>query len=153
MTVGHTGLDTAERLSFTLSAAAVAASLALGSALFAASVALGAAIEAANYRALRRACERLFSGEIAGGRAWGAGYALRFVFVGAAMGLALYAGAHPVGLVLGLSMIVPAVVVSALRARIPEAPATAVPPPDDASWEDWNPWLAREREQPDEDEQ
>ena len=63
------------------------------------------------------------------------------------MYLALYAGASPAGLVLGLSLIVPAAVWVAFRTPVPVAPDTGyeVPPPDDPSWDDWNPWLARPR--------
>ncbi len=147
------GLDTTERLNLTLSAGAVAASWMFASGPFALALALGSTIEAVNYRVLRRAAERLFTGELAGSSAWTAGYALRFVFVGAAMVAALAAGAHPVGLVLGLSMIVPAAVVAAWRAKSPPVSALPVPPPDDASWERWNPWLAQEREEREEEDE
>lgn len=138
--------DPIERLNLTLSAGAVAASLALASPQFSASLALGAAFEVANFRALRRATRRLFSGEIGGGGPWSAIFAVRFVLLGGAMYAALAAGAHPIGLILGLSMIVPAVVVVAWRTPPPAPePGPPVPPPDDPSWDEWNPWLARER--------
>jgi hypothetical protein len=66
------------------------------------------------------------------------------------IGAALYFGAHPVGLLIGLSLIVPAAIIEAWRARPavnPEAPQLA---PDDPDWERWNPWLAREREESEE---
>ena len=127
-------------------------SLAFVSTVFSLSVAVGTAIEAVNYRVLRRATDRLFSGQLTGGRAWSAAFALRFFFLGAAMTVAILAGAHPVGLVLGLSTIVPAAIVVAWRKRPTAAPATAPPPaPDDPSWDRWNPWLARERDVFDED--
>jgi hypothetical protein len=47
---------------------------------------------------------------------------------------------------------VPAVVLAAWRARPAPGPAGDAPPPDDPSWDAWNPWLARERELPGEDE-
>ena len=78
---------------------------------------------------------------------------LRFVLLGAGVGLALYVGAHPVGLVIGLSLIVPATLIAAWMARPEPAPATPAPPPDDPSWDDWNPWLARVREPDDEEDQ
>lgn len=136
-----------ERLNLGLSVGAVAVSLAVAPPPFTAGVAAGAVFEAANFRVLGRATQRLFGGEVRGGRAWMAGYALRFVLLAAAMGLALHAGAHPVGLVLGLSTIVPAVVLFAWRNPPAPVPAevAAAPPPDDPSWDDWNPWLARER--------
>jgi len=62
------------------------------------------------------------------------------------IGVALYLGADPVGLLIGLSLIMPAAVIEAWRARPPvdaSAPALA---DDDPTWERWNPWLARERE-------
>lgn len=147
------GLDTTERLNLTLSASAVAVSWTLASGAFALALALGSAIEAVNYRVLRRATERFFAGELAGSSAWTAGYGLRFVFVGVAMAAALAAGAHPVGLVLGLTMIVPSAVVAAWRTQPPTLPTFAVPPPEDPSWERWNPWLARERDPADEDDE
>jgi hypothetical protein len=69
--------------------------------------------------------------------------------------VALHQGAHPVGLVLGLSMIVPAALAGAWMKRPAaaageEAPA---PVPDDASWDDWNAWLARPRDPEREDDE
>ncbi|MCG8436375.1 MAG: hypothetical protein MJA83_20350, partial [Gammaproteobacteria bacterium] len=64
---------------------------------------------------------------------------------------ALRYGADPVGLLLGLSLIVPAVVLAAWRARPdadPNAPALS---PDDPAWDAWNPWTAREHEPDDEE--
>ncbi len=54
-------------------------------------------------------------------------------------------GAHPVGLVIGLSTIIPAAILEAWRARpLIESAATGLAP-DDPAWDRWNPWLARER--------
>ena len=133
-----------ERTNLKLSAGAVVASLALVSPLFALSLALGAAFEALNFRGLRLGAEALFAGELPARRAGILGP--RLVLLALALGVALYAGAHPVGLVVGLSLILPAAVIEAWRARPridPSAPALA---PDDEAWERWNPWLARERE-------
>jgi ATP synthase I chain len=140
-------IDPIERWNLGISAGAIAASLALAPATFTAGLAVGAALEAANFRVLRRATQRMFGGELRGGRAWTGGFALRFVLLGAALYAAVHAGAHPVGLALGLSTIVPAVVLYAWRNRPASDPAAAqtVAPPDDPSWDDWNPWLARER--------
>ena len=69
-----------------------------------------------------------------------------FLLLGFSVWAALALGAHPVGLLLGLSLVVPGVVLAAWRARpapSPDAPALAA---DDPSWEAWNPWLARERD-------
>jgi hypothetical protein len=75
-----------------------------------------------------------------------ASFGLRFVLLAGAIWAALALGAHPVGLLIGLSLFVPGVLLAAWRARPapdPEAPALAA---DDPSWEAWNPWLARERD-------
>jgi hypothetical protein len=147
-----------ERLNFGISAGAVAAGFALASPVFAASLAFGAAIEAANFRALRAAASRLFGGDLAAGRAapgppdlqmgkaWAAGFGLRFGFLAVAISLALNAGAHPVGLVIGLSTTIPAVVLGAIYMRPPVLETGPAPPPDDPSWDAWTPWLARERD-------
>jgi hypothetical protein len=137
-------LDPVERLNLGISAGAVAAGLALASVPFAASLALGAALEALNFRVLHGAAERLFAGDLAMGRAWAVGFGARFVMLAVAIGYALHAGAHPIGLTLGLSTIVPAVVAGAWLQRPPVREAEPGPPPDDPSWDLWNPWLARE---------
>lgn len=142
-------LDPMERLNFGISAGAVAASWALASPAFAVSLALGAAIEAVNFRALREASARLFAGDLAMGKAWAMGFGLRFAFLAVAISLALGGGAHPVGLVIGLSTTIPAVVLGAWLRRPPilrDLESVPAPPPDDPSWDAWNPWLARERE-------
>jgi hypothetical protein len=135
-----------ESLNFGISAGAVAAAFALASPVFAASLAFGAAIEAANFRALRAAANRMFSGDLTMGKLWAAGFGLRFGFLAIAISLALNAGAHPVGLVIGLSTTIPAVVLGAIYMRPPILETGPAPPPDDPSWDAWNPWLARERD-------
>jgi hypothetical protein len=135
-----------ERLNFGISAGAVAAGFALASPVFAASLAFGAAIEAANFRALRAAAFRLFDGDLTMGKVWAAGFGLRFGFLAIAISLALNAGAHPVGLVIGLSTTIPAVVLGAIWMRPPVLETGPAPLPDDPSWDAWNPWLARERD-------
>ena len=140
--------DPFERANLTLSAGAVAAAFAIAPAGFTASLAAGAALEVANFRALRRAKQRLFSGDIQGGWAWTALFGIRFALLGFAMYVALQAGADPIALVLGLSLIVPATIWVAWRMPPPVVPTSALAaalPPDDPSWDDWNPWLARER--------
>lgn len=135
-----------ERMNLGISAGAVAAAFALASPVFAASLAFGAAIEAVNFRALRAGASRLFAGELAMGKAWAAGFGLRFGFLAIAISLALSAGAHPVGLVIGLSTTIPAVVLGAIYMRPAVLETGPAPPPDDPSWDSWNPWLARERD-------
>jgi hypothetical protein len=139
-------LDPMESLNFGISAGAVAAGFALASPAFAASLAFGAAIEAANFRALRSAATRMFSGDLQMGKMWAAGFGLRFGLLAIAISLALSAGAHPVGLVIGLSTTIPAVVIGAILQRPAIVQTGPAPPPDDASWDEWNPWLARERD-------
>lgn len=133
-------------------AGASAASLALVSPRFAASLLLGAALETLNFRSFWRSSERLFGLENASRVALGA-FGLRFVLLAAALYFALQVGAHPVGLVVGLSMIIPAVVLAAWRARPEPGVALPPPPPDDPSWDEWNPWTARERAPRDDDEE
>jgi hypothetical protein len=135
------------------SAGAAAASWALVSPRFAGSLALGAVLEAVNFRALFRYWRgSLLGGERLGLAAFGS-FGLRFVALAGVLWAALELGAHPVGLLLGLSLVLPAVVIAAWRARPlpdPDAPALAE---DDPSWEAWNPWLARERDPPDDEDE
>jgi len=141
------GVVAIQRLNLGLSAAAVAAGWALVSPLFASSVALGAAVEIWNFRGLHRGALQLFSGVSAGGFA-AAGFGLRFLFLAVAIGFGLHAGAHPVGLALGVSMIVPATLIGAWIAR-PRGLGSSdvpVPPPDDPSWDRWSVWRVAERE-------
>jgi hypothetical protein len=67
------------------------------------------------------------------------------------MGSARRFGAHPLGLLLGLSLIMPAAIFEAWRARPPLDPSAPALAPDDPSWDRWNPWLARESDPSDED--
>ena len=128
------------------SAGAAAASWALVSPQFAGSLVLGAALEALNFHALfghwRSA---LLGSERTSLAAFGSG-AVRLLLLAGAIWGALAWGAHPIGLSVGLSLIMPAVVLAAWRVRpLPSADAPALEP-DDPSWEAWNPWLARERD-------
>ncbi len=145
--------DTTERLNLAIAGGAIATSAAFAPPLFTASLTLGAVVEAVNYRALSRHAGLFFGGQIANARGWTAGFGLRFLMLATAMAVSLKAGAHPVGLVIGLSTIVPAVVIVAFR-NPPSPPVSAgdVPPPDDPSWDEWNPWMARERDPDEEDE-
>lgn len=132
-------------------AGAVAAGYELVSPRFAASLALGALLETLNFRFLWRASQRILLAGAPAGAVLGA-FGLRFALLALALWAALRAGADEVGLVIGLSLMVPAVVLAAWRARPAPGPAGDAPPPDDPSWDAWNPWLARERELPGEDE-
>jgi len=129
-----------------LAAVAGAASLAWASPRFAASMGVGALLQLANFRALWNSCEKIL---LVGGNGAGlaiATFSVRFVLLGLAVGIALWAGLDANGLVVGLSMIIPAAVLAAWRARPPilaNAPALDA---DDPSWDLWSPWTARERE-------
>jgi hypothetical protein len=138
--------ESIERLNLAFSAGAVATSAVVASPLFTASLALGAMLEVVNFRALRRATDLLFAGTLQGARPWTFLFALRFAFLAVVMYVAIEAGAHPIGLLLGLSAIVPASLIVAWRTPPPVLESSVpVPPPDDPSWDAWNPWLARER--------
>jgi hypothetical protein len=133
-----------ERWNLGLSAGAVVASFAFASPRFAYSVAAGAVLEAMNFRGLHRASERFFEGTLPG--SWQAGFALRFGLLAAGIVVAVVLGAHPIGLLVGLSLMVPAAVIGAWRSRPPIQPDAPVLPPDDPEWDRWDPWLAREHE-------
>lgn len=137
-------IDPIERLNLTLSAGAVAASLALVSPAFALSLAIGAGLEALNFRGLRRSAQFLFWGEISGSGPWLGVYGLRYSILVIGIGAALYFGAHPVGLIVGLSLIMPATVIEAWRNRPPIDPDAPALDPEDPAWDRWDPWLARE---------
>ncbi len=144
--------DSTEQLNAAIASVVVVAALAFATPLFAASVAAGAALEAVNFRGLRRSAELLLRGRVSGSRIWSGIAALRFVLLGVALAIAIHVGVDPLGLALGLSLVMPAAIIAAWRSRpavVADAPALA---PDDPSWERWNPWLAREREDDDDDE-
>lgn len=144
-------IDPIERFNLALAAGGVAGSYALAGPAFASSLALGAAFAALNFRALRTASEKLFSGELAGSGPWVALFGLRFALLAVAIGLALHAGAHPAALVIGLSLIVPSAVAGAWLMRPAVDPSAPALDADDPEWDVWNPWLAREVDPADED--
>jgi hypothetical protein len=146
-------IDPIERTHLTLSAGAVAASLALATPLVAVSLATGAILEAVNFHGLRRSAQFLFWGEIAGGRGWSGVFALRFGLLVIGIGGALALGADPLGLIVGLSLIMPAAVFEAWRMRPPIDPTASALAPEDPAWDSWNPWLARERAQDEDDDE
>jgi hypothetical protein len=132
--------------SIVLSAGAAAASWALVSPRFAGSLVLGAVLEALNFRALFGYWQRgLLGGERVGWARF-ASFGLRFVVLALSLWAALELGAHPAGLLIGLSLVVPAVVLAAWRVRPPPDPQAPALAPDDPSWDAWNPWTARERD-------
>jgi hypothetical protein len=144
-------LDPIERTNLALGAGAVAATYFLTSPAFALSLGAGALLEAVNFRGLLRSGQFLFWGQIQGSRGWTGVFALRFSLLVLGIGCALALGAHPVGLVVGLSLIMPAAVFEAWRARPPLDPNAPSLAPDDPAWELWDAWRAREREPREED--
>jgi hypothetical protein len=149
--IGIRPVRSIERVNLALAGAAVAAAIAFVSPWFALSLALGVALEATSFRALSSAARRLFTGELAGSGPWLGVFAARFALLAFALWASLGAGAHPVGLVVGLSLIVPAALLGAWLDRPPILEPGPAPPPDDPLWDRWDPWLAREREAPRDD--
>jgi hypothetical protein len=143
-------IDPIERTNLTLSAGVVAASLALASPGFALSVAAGALLELWNFRGLRRSADFLLFGQIRGG-AWIGVYSMRMGLLAIGIGAALYLGAHPVALLIGLSLVVPASLLEAWRARPPVDPTARALAVEESDWERWNPWLARELDESEDD--
>lgn len=143
-------IDPIERINLTLSAGAVAASLVLATPTFAVSLAVGALLEAVNFRGLRRQAQFLFWGQIRSGSSWSGIFALRFGILVIGIGAALAFGADPAGLLVGLSLIMPAAVIEAWRTRPPIDPHARALASDDPEWDRWNAWLAREREETEE---
>jgi len=142
-------LERVERVNLGLSAGAVAASFALATPHFASSLAAGALLEALNLGALYRGAVRFFAGEIGGAGPWLGLYATRFTLLAVGILLVLRAGAHPVALVVGLSLSMPAVLIDAWLHRPPRLEHELRPPPapDDPSWERFSVWRARELEE------
>ncbi len=145
--------DPIERMNLTLSVGAVAASFALAPPVFAGSVAVGAVLEAINFRGLYRASQLLFQGAVPEGARWSSGFGLRFALLAGGVAVALQVGADAIGLLIGLSLIIPASIIEAWRNRPPIDPDAPALDPDDEEWSRWNPWLAREREADPEDDE
>lgn len=140
-----------ERMNLTLSTGGMAAMFAFAPGGFATSYALGVALEAVNFRALVACSARLFSGELAGGRPWAAMMAMRLFVLCSALAVALWGGAHPLGLLAGVSTVVPAIAVAAWIHRPQgDTPLPALAP-DDPSWDRWSVWRAGEIEIDEED--
>jgi hypothetical protein len=146
-------VDPVERWNLAISAGAVATSLAVAPPVFTMSLAIGAALEAANFRALRRSAQFLFWGVMPGQRGWAAVFALRFSLLAIGICAALYFGADAAGLLIGLSLIMPATIIETWRSRPPIDPNAPRLADDDPSWDRWNPWLARESKASDEHEE
>lgn len=107
-----------EQWNLGLSAGAVAASLALVTPHFATSLAAGAFIEALNLGAIHRTAKNLFEGQVMAA-GWLGGFAMRFLLLGAAIFVVMNVGAHPVALLIGLSIAIPATLIDAWLNRPP----------------------------------
>jgi len=138
-------IESIERTNLTLSVGAVALTALVAPAGFAWSVAAGALLETLNLRGLLNTARRFFGVDGFGNGALLAIYAMRFGWLALAIGAALYLGAHPVGLLLGLSLVVPAALYEGWRRRGAPSGDAITLAPDDPEWDRWNPWLARER--------
>jgi hypothetical protein len=132
----------AEKLNIGISAGAVAASFAVASPHFAGSLAIGAALETLNFRFLHRTAEALFTGVVEGGGTWVVVLVLRFGLVFAGMLAAMMSGADPIGLVIGLSLAMPATLAAAVWNRPAVVPQEPNPPldSDDPMWEEFSVW-------------
>ena len=132
----------AEKLNMGIGAGAIAASFAIASPHFAGSLAIGAALAAVNLRFLHRTAEALFAGVVNGGGPWVVVLVLRLGLVFGGIIAALMFGANPVGLVIGLSLAMPATVAAAVWDRpafVPQDPAPALDP-EDPSWDEFSVW-------------
>jgi hypothetical protein len=145
-------LDPIERTSLALSLGATAVAGALATPFFALSLAAGAAMAAINFHAMRTSAVAVFKGELQNRMVWQALFAIRFLFLALAMGIATFAGVDPTGLAMGLSVVVPAALIEAWWNRPPIDPNAPALDADDEAWDRWNPWLVREMEPSEEDE-
>lgn len=146
-------IDPIERLNLAITAGAVATSFAVATPAFATGLAIGATLEAANFRALRRSAQFLFWGTLPNQRAWSAVFGLRFSLLAIGIFAALQFGTDAAGLLVGLSLIMPAAILEAWRARPPIDPDAAALDDETAGWERWNPWLARETDPADDEDE
>jgi hypothetical protein len=143
-------LERVERLNLGLSAGAVAASFALATPHFATSLAVGALLEAVNFGSMYRGARHFFAGEFGGAGPWVALFATRFVLLAVGIFFTISAGAHPVALVIGLSIAMPAVLIDSWIHRPAVVDHAALPmlAPDDPSWDRYSVWRAAEVERP-----
>ena len=135
-------LERVEKLNLAMSAGAVAIAFALASPVFATSVALGAILEAANFGALMRAARQYFAGEIRGAGRWIAVFVLRFAFLGVGIFIMIRSGADPIGLIIGLSIAMPAVAIDSWLHRPVAVDPASLPAldPDDETWDRHSVW-------------
>jgi hypothetical protein len=130
---------------FAFSACAALAAFLFATPKVAFSLLLGAALQTMNFRGLFGIALAAFANEARAA----SGYALRLPILGVLVFLAIRAGVDAAGLLVGLTTLVPAVVVAAWQARPRAVASPELLPklaPDDPSWDQYNPWLARENE-------
>ena len=136
------GLLRVERVNFTLSAGAVAASFAFFTPQIATSVAAGALLEVVNFRAMHASARSFFGGQLGGAGLWVGVAGLRLAVLGGAIVLAVMLGANPVAFVAGLSIVLPAVLLDSWwnRPALVDQTNYPVPEPDDPSWDRFDVW-------------
>ena len=141
------GLAKVEQLNLGLSAGAVAASFAFVTPHFATSLAAGAFLEAVNLGAIHRAAQILFGGDSASVRGWIGVFSMRFLLLAGAIFVTMQAGADPAGLLIGLSIAMPATVIDAWLNRPPVLDPKTLPvlleaeSDDDAAyWKHYSVW-------------
>ena len=144
------GLLRVERLNFTLSAGAVAASFAFFTPQIASSVAAGALLEVVNFRSMHASARSFFAGRFGGAGLWVGVAGLRLAVLGGAIVLAVMLGAHPVAFVAGLSIVLPAVLLDSWwnRPAVIDQSDYPVPDPDDPSWDRFSVWRIEPADEP-----
>jgi hypothetical protein len=125
-------------------AAAGLAAFALATPKFALSLLLGAALQTLNFRGLFGLARSAFAQQARAA----SGFALRLPLFGALVFVAIGAGVDAAGLLVGVTTLVPAVLIAAWQSRPRYVDAATLPAlaPEDPSWDLYSPWLARERE-------
>lgn len=129
---------------FAFIAAAALAAFAFATPKFALSLLLGAALQSLNFRGLFGLAQAAFTQQARAA----SGFALRLPIFGVLVFVAIRAGVDAAGLLVGITTLVPAVVAAAWQARPRDVADPASLPalaPDDAAWDEYSPWLARER--------
>ncbi len=127
-----------EQINVALSAGAVATAAVVASPLFALSVAVGAFLESISFRGLSVVSKAFFTGSVRGSVGWLLLLAMRLGLVGVLLYFAVRLGADPVGLLIGLSVILPASVIGAFQMRPtfdPEAAPLSEEEPVDWGWD------------------
>jgi hypothetical protein len=128
-----------------ITATAALAAFAIATPKCALGVLLGAALQTLNFRGLFGLARASFDLHARAA----SGFALRLPLFGALVFVAIKVGVDAAGLLAGVTTLVPAVVIAAWQARprdVADLDALPALTPDDPSWDQYSPWLARERE-------